>query len=375
MLLEDLANEIVSFTSELVGGRTINVMNTDGIIIASTEKHRIGSFHQGALEAANTGKTVAIRADQLAQYPGAKQGYNMPLRVNGSVIGVVGIFGNPPEVENLAKLVEAYVTKCYQLEAMMIPRLAEGEFRSRLLHDLLTGEERSLSHAQILLQSMRVNLRPPFGVGLFSSAERKDVPGFPERAMRLLQEKDVVSPEHGVAGIERDKVILISDMERLRSLSSLAEENSEWLRLALGGACENIGELRRSYEEAVALELIAGKPFSTMESVADRCVCQLCRAATAESVFLDELESRLNETFRPGEIESILRTMEVYYASDRSASQAAEQLYMHKNTLQYRVNRVLRCLGLLEYSEFQREYLMRLLIIRYKQKQGLRVLK
>ena len=375
MLLEDLANEIVSFTSELVGGRTINVMNTDGIIIASTEKHRIGSFHQGALEAASTGKTVAIRADQLAQYPGAKQGYNMPLRVNGSVIGVVGIFGNPPEVENLAKLVEAYVTKCYQLEAMMIPRLAEGEFRSRLLHDLLTGEERSLSHAQILLQSLRVDLKPPFGVGLFSSAEGKDIPGFPERAMRLLQEKDVVSAEHGVAGIERDKVILIGDMKRLRSLSSLAEENSEWLRLALGGACESIGELRRSYEEAVALELIAGKPFSTMESVADRCACQLCRAAAAESVFLDELEAKLYDAFRPGEIGSILRTMEVYYASDRSASQAAEQLYMHKNTLQYRVNRVLRCLGLLEYSEFQREYLMRLLIIRYKQKQGLRVLK
>ena len=93
MLLEDMANEIVSFTSELVGGRTINVMNTDGIIVASTEKHRIGSFHQGALEAVRTGKPVAIRADQLAQYPGAKQGYNMPLRVNGAVIGVVGIFG------------------------------------------------------------------------------------------------------------------------------------------------------------------------------------------------------------------------------------------------------------------------------------------
>ena len=80
----------------------------------------------------------------------------MPLRVNGAVIGVVGIFGDPPEVENLAKLVEAYVTKSYQLEAMMIPRLAEGEMRSRLLHDLLIGDERSLSHAQVLLESLRL---------------------------------------------------------------------------------------------------------------------------------------------------------------------------------------------------------------------------
>ena len=82
-----------------------------------------------------------------------------------------GIFGDPPEVENLAKLVEAYVTKSYQLEAMMIPRLAEGEMRSRLLHDLLIGDERSLSHAQVLMESLHLELQPPFGAGILSAAE------------------------------------------------------------------------------------------------------------------------------------------------------------------------------------------------------------
>ena len=81
MLLENLAKELVEFTSGLVGGRTINVMNTDGIIIASTEPHRIGTFHQGALECIQTEKPVSISKEQLDRYPVAKQGYNMPLRV------------------------------------------------------------------------------------------------------------------------------------------------------------------------------------------------------------------------------------------------------------------------------------------------------
>lgn len=375
MLLEDMANEIVSFTSELVGGRTINVMNTDGIIVASTEKHRIGSFHQGALEAVRTGRPVAIRADQLAQYPGAKQGYNMPLRVNGAVIGVVGIFGDPPEVENLAKLVEAYVTKSYQLEAMMIPRLAEGEMRSRLIHDLLIGDERSLSHAQVLLESLRLELQPPFGVGLFSAAEGAESPDFPEKAMRLLQDRGCLSDDHGVVGMERDKVVLIESMDVLRELGRQAEQSGGQLRFSLGRGCENIGELRRSYEEAMALELVSLKAFSTMEDTEDRCACQLYRAAAAESVFLDSLEARLYETFRADEVRSLLQTVQTYYACGRSASRAAEQLFLHKNTLQYRVKRVLKCLGLLECGEFQQEYVMRLLFIHGKRKQGLQTLK
>ena len=112
-----------------------------------------------------------------------------------------------------------------------------------------------------------------------------------------------------------------------------------------------------------------------MEDAEDRCACQLYRAAAAESVFLDSLEARLYETFRADEVRSLLQTVQTYYACGRSASRAAEQLFLHKNTLQYRVKRVLKCLGLLECGEFQQEYVMRLLFIHGKRKQGLQTLK
>ena len=86
MLLESLAKELVRVTSELVGGRTINIMNTEGYIIASTEPERIGTFHQGALEAVRTGKAVNIQRSELANYPGAKEGCNMSLRLDANKI-------------------------------------------------------------------------------------------------------------------------------------------------------------------------------------------------------------------------------------------------------------------------------------------------
>ena len=63
--------------------------------------------------------------------------------------------------------------------------------------------------------------------------------------------------------------------------------------------------------------------------------------------------------------------LRAYFDADMSLKQTAEALYLHKNTLQYRVRRVQKCLGLLSYGEFYREYLVRLLLIRVKQKQGL----
>ena len=56
-----LAQDFVEATSLLVGQRTINIMDQKGIIIASTEKHRIGDFHQGASEVLATGKPVRIK--------------------------------------------------------------------------------------------------------------------------------------------------------------------------------------------------------------------------------------------------------------------------------------------------------------------------
>ena len=47
MLLQPLAREMVEAVSGMVEGRTINLMDTKGIIVASSDPARVGSFHQG----------------------------------------------------------------------------------------------------------------------------------------------------------------------------------------------------------------------------------------------------------------------------------------------------------------------------------------
>ena len=49
---------------ELIGNRSVNVMNQQGIILASGEKERVGDCHKGALDAIRLGRTVEIDEDQ-----------------------------------------------------------------------------------------------------------------------------------------------------------------------------------------------------------------------------------------------------------------------------------------------------------------------
>ena len=135
-----MAQDFVEATSSLVGGRTINIMDREGTIIASTEQERIGTFHQGAAEVIATGKPVLIETKDLPRYPGAKEGYNMPIFLKDELIGVVGIFGCEEQMLNVANLLKVYVTQHFAQQAMAQKQNVESEVRNRLLSLLLLGD-------------------------------------------------------------------------------------------------------------------------------------------------------------------------------------------------------------------------------------------
>ena len=89
---KNAAMQIVDEISQLVK-QNINLMDETGHIIASCDKSRIGDFHYGAYK---------IITECLDEYylkkddkeRGMKQGINLPLELDGEIVGVVGITGS-----------------------------------------------------------------------------------------------------------------------------------------------------------------------------------------------------------------------------------------------------------------------------------------
>ena len=69
------------------------------------------------------------------------------------------------------------------------------------------------------------------------------------------------------------------------------------------------------------------------------------------------------------------RSAQCYYACEKSVTRAAAQLYVHKNTLLYRLHKLWSTLGVDDSGEFQQEFTVRLILEYYLGKQGPRALK
>lgn len=369
MLLEEMGRELVEVTSALVGGRTINIMNTDGVIVASSEHNRVGSYHQGAIEAVKTGKVVNIRADQLDRYPGAKEGCNMPLRVNGEIIGVVGIYGDPEKIQDIAHLLEVYATKYFQLETLLQPRLAQNTLRSRLLLSLLSPANTAMSASLTLAQNLNVSFRFPLYTAVISAPGGLGLPAQGEKLCRKLEELSFLQPGCDVWGVVDDRMVLVCSSCEGRQIRALKTLTQLGYRVFLGAPGAALWQVHSAYHQALVLDSSFPGDFGDIQDPSTRCHYLLANTALQEEAFLDGLREKLTAAFGPDyriEMESI-RT---YYDCSRSVGTAAQKLFIHKNTLQYRVHKVLQALELTHLPPFRQEYLIRLLLEHIHRKSG-----
>ena len=86
----------------------INFIDSKGIIFASTNKKRIGDFHEIGLQVIKTGETIEV--DTNEGYFGAQKGVNIPFIDKGDVSAVIGISGEPAEVRKYAYLAQKITT-------------------------------------------------------------------------------------------------------------------------------------------------------------------------------------------------------------------------------------------------------------------------
>lgn len=369
-----MAQQLVETASSLVGNRTVNVMDTEGVIIASTEHSRIGTFHKGAADAIRTGKPVAIEKSEVFRYPGAREGYNLPLFSHGRLIGVVGMYGNPSEVYETAQLLGAYTIQFFEQDAAWQQQAIENELRSDLIHMFLTLDDARYGELEPLLQALHIHMEFPARVFLIGLSDGTDS----IRGMHLLspliaqlKAQCFLLPETDVYGVRDSRVFILKfccagqeslQLERLRSLVFNDREESPF-RISAGSVCAGRSEIRRSYQEALALHISGSAPVLDFLDAGCRFDYLMQQSARSFAPYVAQMCAGLSAAFSEPELQSLLDTADCYYAERCSVTQASNKLHVHKNTLQYRMRLLFDALGIAELPPFQREYLLRLCIL------------
>ena len=367
-----LAQDFVEATSLLVGQRTINIMDQKGIIIASTEKHRIGDFHQGAAEVLETGKPVLIKKEDLPRYPGTKEGYNMPIFLNDEIIGVVGIFGCEEEVQSIANLLRVYVTQSFSQFQMTQKQNLEAELRNQLLRLLLFGGESQKEMIAKLCGMLNLQLEYPIRIVLLYERARernmKHLLDYSQLIQNLIW-KNVLDRRRDVFGIQNaDYVILLGGGEspemqkRLDKLLHEIEAEDVW-NAAVSSPCRNLEEILAGMREVSVLKNRKGGVIQNLEEHSCRMQYLLGSLTVQEGArTAARMLRRLKEQHGENQAEQLLRTARVYYECGGSVARAAEQLNLHKNTLLYRMKQLYQTFEMEQDSAFVREFFIRMLL-------------
>ncbi|AML60029.1 Sugar diacid utilization regulator SdaR [Serratia rubidaea] len=355
-----LAQEIVARTMQIIDGN-VNVMDARGRIIGSGDRERVGELHEGALLVLSQARVVDIDEAVARHLHGVRPGINLPLRIDGSIVGVIGLTGNPAQLRQYGELVCMAAEMMLEQARLMHLLAQDSRFREELVLNLIRAE--ALSPA-LMEWAQRLGIDPEEPrvaavvevdsgqLGVDSAmAELQQLQALltlPERdnliAIVSLSEMVVLKPAlngHGRWDAEDHR-------RRVENLLSRMKESSRLrVRVALGNYFTGPGSIARSYRTA----------RTTMAVGKQRMFEQ--RAYYYQDlmlpVLLDSLRGgwQADELVRPlARLKSmdgnglLRRTLSAWFLNNVQPSATAKALYIHRNTLEYRLNRISELTGL-----------------------------
>lgn len=153
---QSLAQEIVNRAMAILPCN-VNVMDSQGLILGSGELDRINTRHEGAQLVLSNNRAVEIGKGAAVSLRGVHEGVNLPLCLDGQVIGVIGVSGEPDQVRTFAELVKMTAEMLVAQRYDQQHRRWMQERNEGLLVSILVGSQPS---QRAIDEAMRVGLRP-----------------------------------------------------------------------------------------------------------------------------------------------------------------------------------------------------------------------
>lgn len=335
---KSLAQQIVN-TLKDVCRQDINFINENGRIFASTNQKRIGDFHEIGLKAASTGDVIEVAEDD--SFTGTLKGVNLPVLHNGRLVAVIGISGEPDEVRNYGYLAVRITQLLIREQELNDYSHSLAEKKKYIIQSLIHEEQVNRDYLLDCLKQMDIatdtekrflviRLRPHYNTENVSMIEQK--------IYQVFQMSETVLfacnyPNEYVAILDTDTYAKNSFL-----LRKFADDCRSIVNIGVGSS-HPLHRLSKSYQDAViAVETLSESADSYAEF--DSLDLEMILACMSESLKEQYVHKILGGLF--AEDIALLRA---YYDEGMSLTKTCERLFIHKNSLQYKLNRIHKLCG------------------------------
>lgn len=354
--IQKIVNELAQNTE-----KKINIMDETGRIVASTDPERIGSYHAGARRIIREKlEELLILPDEC--YEGTKEGINLPIVLDNKIIGVVGISGKKEEVECFGKIIkkmtEILIMNSYREEQHKVT------IRNNCLYSWIFGEQENeddFNAAEGIgeflgdgIENMRsvavldIRYRNGNSPDNRNELQKQKLWG---RIIRLIENwfkyqsyvtKNIVISLGSKVIIFLDSNNYSRTKETLQKIALRVEE--EFKVLVYGGIGSDKKGVKASFKEAnIACNVAAKHKSSNIKDYNNMDIELLI-----ENIPDYEKQSFISKIFKecsPAQITEWVSLLHCYIENNGSINKTANQLYVHKNTLQYRLGKLKEVTG------------------------------
>lgn len=334
---QNVAQQIAEAIKE-VCNHDINFIKTNGFIFASTNKRRIGDFHEIGRQVAQSGKTIEVTSDD--SYRGTKKGVNIPFTYKGEIAAVIGISGSPNEVRKFAYFAQK-ITRLFlqEHEINMYEHIQKNQL-NQVVRSIINHDFESPEYINEFLEKYNASLDKEYRtilVKMDSGHMSSDLSSIEQAISRTFQATE--SPLF--AFNYPNEYVLFLEPEVLENkfiyFKNLVTEYKPFLKIGFGHTFP-LDHQDSSYRTAK----IAINSLSDNEFIAD------FDSLNLELLFA-ELHSDVKNFYIQKTVASLSakekELLKTYFSNDMSLKKTCDQLFLHKNTLQYQLDRIWKKTG------------------------------
>lgn len=334
----------------------INIMNNKGIIIASKDVSRIGNFHEvayGLLQ--GTLDSGVVKENE--KYLGTKPGVNKIIDYKNKHEGVICVSGDPDSVYSFAELVKISIEAMLEYELHMEGEIRRKNKSERFLYYLLFEENVDIQVANIMADNLEIKkdlLRISIIVKHDSDYDTKKI-------IKALVYAKGHSSNDIITVARNDDIIMFKVVDgkykdAIRNCKNIIEEyinefikklpeeyKANKISFFIGTLQANIDKYRESYIHAQELGLQI-KEKKGIYFFSDYILNYYRSLATMKTY--DNIFNVYDSLFSEEEKKQIAETVEVLSKNNYNVVNSAKELFIHRNTLVFRLNKMKEVLNI-----------------------------
>jgi carbohydrate diacid regulator len=347
-----LAAKIISEVQDVVK-EDIILVDINGIIISSTDESRIGSFHEGATIVIKSKQKLYIDQIKAQVLKGVKAGINMPIMFHKKVIGVIGITGEPKQVEPYADLIRR-MTELIIQEAYYTER---NEWEIRGIESYLYEWINASSVDKDFLERGFMLGIPVYDTHVCTLMEL-EIHTLNNYDIHRIQ-KEIIELFYSIFGKEKHFIVRWGQ-ERflvLKKMDASYKQNYFYSQL---------NDLKKRFENRYKSTLAIGIGKTACKHMINKSFKEAQKALKVArknkgivfyedlilEIILDDIPTEMQKDFLKQTIhmmekdQILIETLQHYMNNNQSIKRTAEEMNIHINTLHYRLNKIEELTGI-----------------------------